>query len=306
MVGLAAVELKGTHTDKGDSKIPASSLIHVSAIKGVVNHKQDMHYNKIVNMFGESYLPKQKQSLEEGDRELQSCSSCQETLTFSANVDGTLTAVIFCDIPFSVGLSTGAINVLNPVCDCVSGSSSGPVPAPAPPVPAPSPPSPGTDDRSSDDGYVYGFAVIANDDNVPNTVTAAAGPVPTTAPTITTAATGSRENSHSLSSLSPGVIGGVVAATVAFVALAAVALYCMLRPRIATFAKETVTDKGVELSPEPPVDTTANVSDKGVKLSPEPESVSPMVAISEESGDQAAAEVINPIAAIASTQSNAV
>jgi len=142
-------------------------------------------------------------------------SSCTASVTITAKIDGTLTDVVVCDIPFSVGLSTGELSIYNSGPICVDSTAVNPIPAPAP-APAPTP---AGNPVSSGGAYYYFFAVESTeDDNTANTVSVpvVSSPAPTETPiSIITTTSGSASSLQN---------GGLEDFQVALVVLAALLL----------------------------------------------------------------------------------
>ena len=141
-----------------------------------------------------------------------STSTCYTTVTISAAIDGSLTDVVVCEIPFPVGLSTGEISIYNSGAICVDDTSFNPVPAPAP---APSPPSPS--------GNYYYFASLekSSDDNVPNTISTSNGisNAPTAAPVVQSLSNTSQDGNGSSMNV---LLGSVIGAGIILIALVVV------------------------------------------------------------------------------------
>eukprot|EP01036_Dinobryon_divergens_P033122 gene33122-42839_t len=141
-----------------------------------------------------------------------STSTCTTTVTISAAIDGSLTDVVVCEIPFPVGLSTGEINIYDSGAICVDDTSFNPVPTTAPVL---SPPT------GHSNYYYFASLETSSDDNVPNTISTSDGisNAPTAAPVVEYLSNTSQDGNRSSMNV---LLGSVIGAGIILIALVVV------------------------------------------------------------------------------------
>jgi len=107
------------------------STVNMQALRlSDMKHKRELVFGATPRIFGGEEVESDA-AIEEAEgeevsvqRNFQSvCSGC-DGITYSLSFDGTLTDVQVCDLPFSIGLSTGSINLIEPTCVCLPAASS--------------------------------------------------------------------------------------------------------------------------------------------------------------------------------------